>query len=130
MFGKSRREFVEALRDALTHVPEGEGLCPFFRAPCIKHRCVQYIEIHGKHPQTGAPVHEWDCSIKWLPYMQIETSQQVRQAGAATESFRNEMVGAANRHNLLVAAHVRAAQLARQGDASGELPLAGSLIEH
>lgn len=66
--------------------------CGFTRKPCMEHDCVQYILIQGKNPQTGADVNEWGCAIAWMPILQIESSQQMRQAGAAVESFRNEMV--------------------------------------
>jgi hypothetical protein len=44
------------------------------------------------NPNTGEQVDEWGCAIAWIPMLQIETSQQARQAGAAVESFRNEVV--------------------------------------
>jgi hypothetical protein len=34
----------------------------------------------------------WGCAVGWLPMLLIEGAQQTRQAGAAIESFRNEMV--------------------------------------
>ena len=46
----------------------------------------------GKNPNTGQDVNDFDCAISWLPILLIEGSQQTRQAGAAIESFRNEMV--------------------------------------
>jgi hypothetical protein len=48
--------------------------------------------VRGNNPQTGESVDEWGCSLTWLPTLLIEGSQQTRQAGAAIESFRNEMV--------------------------------------
>jgi len=66
--------------------------CGFTRKPCMEHDCEQYIQIMGKHPQTGMDLAEWGCAIAWFPILQIESSQQMRQAGAAVESFRNEMV--------------------------------------
>ena len=47
------------------------------------------------HENTGKEVDEWGCSIAWLPHLLIENANQTRQAGAATESFRNEYVRAA-----------------------------------
>ena len=35
---------------------------------------------------------EYGCAVSYLPLLTIENSQQTRQAGAAIESFRNEMV--------------------------------------
>jgi hypothetical protein len=55
-------------------------------------RCHWYIQVRGKSPQTGESVDEWGCSLAWLPVLLIEGSQQTRQAGAAIESFRNEVV--------------------------------------
>ena len=50
------------------------------------------MQVIGKNPQTGQEVNQWDCAITWLPTLLIEGSQQTRQAGAAIESFRNEVV--------------------------------------
>jgi hypothetical protein len=36
--------------------------------------------------------------MAWLPILMIEGSQQTRQAGAAIESFRNEMVKSNEQH--------------------------------
>lgn len=69
-----------------------EKLCPLLKEVCIEFKCKWFIHLLGKHPQTDAVVDEWDCAISWLPIMLIENSQQTRQAGAAIESFRNEMV--------------------------------------
>ena len=68
-------------------------LCPMHRVDVSKvcHKCPWFTQIRGKHPQTGADVDEWACAISWMPMLMIEASQQTRQAGAAIESFRNEM---------------------------------------
>ena len=55
-------------------------------------RCQWYVKVYGRHPQTEELVDKWACSIAFMPMLQIESSQQMRQAGAAVESFRNEMV--------------------------------------
>lgn len=55
-------------------------------------RCPWYIQLRGKDPQSEKELDEWRCSIAWFPILQIEGAQQTRQAGAAIESFRNEMV--------------------------------------
>lgn len=44
------------------------------------------------NPNTGEEVDEWNCTMKWMPMLLIENSQQQRHTGAAVESFRNEMV--------------------------------------
>ena len=55
--------------------------------------------LKGKNPQSMKEVDEWGCAIAWLPMLMIEGAQQTRQAGAAIETFRNEMVMA--NHNTL-----------------------------
>lgn len=74
---------------------ESKSNCPLngFQ-PCKLWECSWFIEVKGKHPQTGTDVNEWGCAIAWMPVMMIENSQMQRQTGAAVESFRNEMVKA------------------------------------
>ena len=48
--------------------------------------------LQGNHPQTGAAVQEWGCSIAWIPLLLVENSKHMMGTQAATESFRNEMV--------------------------------------
>jgi hypothetical protein len=62
---------------------------------CVQMQCSWFIQVRGKNPNTGADVDEWGCSIAWLPHLLIENANQTRQAGAATESFRNEFVKSA-----------------------------------
>lgn len=69
-----------------------EQLCPAFKTPCIEHRCKFYVQLLGNNPQTGVQEAKWDCAVAFLPILIIETSKEVRQAAAATESFRNEVV--------------------------------------
>ena len=66
--------------------------CPLIQKKCKEHKCKFYIQVMGKDPNTGQDVNEFDCAIAWMPALLIEGSQQTRQAGAAIESFRNEMV--------------------------------------
>ena len=66
--------------------------CPLIQKKCKEHKCKFYIQVMGKNSNTGQDVNEFDCAIAWLPVLLIEGSQQTRQAGAAIESFRNEMV--------------------------------------
>lgn len=73
--------------------------CPLIKKNCIEHRCKFYIHLLGKNPQSTATIDNWDCAISFLPILLIEGAQQTRQAGAAIESFRNEMV----RENSLLA---------------------------
>jgi len=57
------------------------------------------MKISGSNPNTGEPTEEWGCAMAWLPILMVENAQQSRAAGAAVESFRNEMVEA-NKSNL------------------------------
>lgn len=81
--------------------------CPFIRKDCIKNKCAFFTQIRGTDPNTGREIDEWSCAIAWLPTLILETAQQSRQAGAATESFRNEMVKAQalSQQILIEAAH-------------------------
>ena len=60
--------------------------------PCRKFECGWFIQIRGKHPQTGEEVDEYGCAMALVPMLMIENSRQTSQAGSAIESFRNEMV--------------------------------------
>lgn len=72
---------------------EPKNLCPLNNfEPCKQLDCAWFLKIQGKHPQSGADIDEWGCSMSWMPILMIENSQQQRQTGAAVESFRNEMV--------------------------------------
>ena len=66
--------------------------CPLIKRDCVGLKCSWFVEVRGMNPNTGEMVDEWNCAVAWVPMMQIETSQQARQAGAAVESFRNEVV--------------------------------------
>ena len=69
-----------------------DGQCPLLKKKCIKHKCIWYNMLQGNHPQTGAMVQEWGCSIAWIPLLLVENSKHMMGTQAATESFRNEMV--------------------------------------
>lgn len=71
---------------------EEKDMCPFLQRPCIGAACHMWTHIRGAHPQTGAELDMFDCSIKWIPILLLENSKESRQTGAAIESFRNEMV--------------------------------------
>lgn len=71
------------------------NFCPLLKKDCVGLQCNWFIQIRGLNPNTGQEVDEWGCSIAWLPHLLIENANQTRQAGAATESFRNEFVRSA-----------------------------------
>jgi hypothetical protein len=69
-----------------------EPICPLLKKPCIEHGCAWYAHIEGKHPQSGAILDTWACSIPWIPIMSLENARQTRGVQAAVESFRNESI--------------------------------------
>jgi hypothetical protein len=58
----------------------------------ICHTCPWWTQIRGVNSNTGKEVDEWACAISMLPMLLVETANQAREGGAATESFRNEFV--------------------------------------
>lgn len=68
--------------------------CPLIKGKCVEQKCVFFTQVMGTNPNTGEDVNQSGCAIQFLPMLLIENSQQQRQTGAATESFRNEMVKA------------------------------------
>ena len=75
------------------HAAKG-SLCPFWRKDMalVCHKCPLWTHLRGKNPQSGQEIDEWGCALAWLPLLLVEGAQQTRQAGAAIESFRNEMI--------------------------------------
>ena len=67
-------------------------LCPLIGESCRQLVCAWYTKVSGTHPQSGEPVEEYGCAVAWIPFLQIDTSKHVNQAGAAIESLRNETV--------------------------------------
>lgn len=68
--------------------------CPLLKKECIGLKCAWFVKIQGIDKNTGNQVDEYNCSIAWMPLLQIENSGTQRETGAAVESFRNEMVKA------------------------------------
>ena len=88
-------------------------ICPLLKTPCIEDgaivdgelcACNFWVHILGKHPQTGEDINHGNCAINWTPMLLIENSKVSREAGAAIESFRNEMVKANETNTQLLIA--------------------------
>lgn len=77
------------------------NFCPLIKKDCVGLKCSWYTQVRGMNPNTGDMIDEWGCAVAWLPMLQIETSQQSRQTGAAVESFRNEVVRANSQNQQL-----------------------------
>lgn len=69
-----------------------EDFCPLIKAPCRQLGCNWFIKLRGRDPQSGEEIDDYRCTMAFLPLLLIENSAQTRQAGAAIESFRNEVV--------------------------------------
>jgi hypothetical protein len=80
----------------MAHIPHaGKGaICPLHRQDTSKvcHSCPWWSRVIGKDPQSEATLDEWRCAMALLPMLLIEGAQQTRQAAAAVETLRNEMV--------------------------------------
>ena len=70
---------------------ENGTFCPLIQGDCKKLECVWFTRVAGKDPNTGKQIDEYACAVAWMPTLLIENAQQSRQAGAAVESFRNEV---------------------------------------
>lgn len=91
--------------------------CPLLKKECVQMQCAWFIQVRGIDSNTGKEVDEWGCSVSWLPHLLIENANQTRQAGAATESFRNEFVKSAqNTINTMIA-------ISNQSQTTDEIPM-------
>lgn len=94
--------------------PPKDKVCPFHRRSMAKvcPTCPLYVNVRGKHPQTGIDVDDWGCSFSWLPAIQIEAvkvfSEGTTGIQAATESLRNEV---SRQHAALTTGSPRIAQI-------------------
>lgn len=78
-----------------------DKICHHDKKPCINHQCPKWINLLGTNPQTGVEENRWDCADAFMPVLLIEIAKETRQAGAAIESFRNEMVKSNQEMKLL-----------------------------
>lgn len=83
------------------HADEG-SICPLHRVDMseVCHKCPWWTHLVGKNPQNEEVIDDWRCSIAVLPMLLIENAQQSRQAGAATETLRNELVARMDRRQI------------------------------
>lgn len=61
------------------------------------HRCVWYITLMGKNPQTDEDINDKGCAMAWMPILLVENSRQQKSTAAAVESLRNENVSMTNK---------------------------------
>lgn len=67
------------------------SFCPLIKDECMQLKCAWFMQVRGKHPQTGEDLDEWGCSVVWTPFFMMENAKQTTHTTAAVESFRNEM---------------------------------------
>ena len=67
------------------------SFCPLVQGDCKQLECVWFTRMRGMNRNTGEEIDEYGCAVAWLPSLLVETAQQSREAGAAVESFRNEV---------------------------------------
>jgi hypothetical protein len=80
--------------------------CPLIKEPCRQLGCNWFVKMRGLNPNTGEEIDDYRCTLSWLPILLLEGASQTRQAGAAIESFRNE-VAQGQRDAALGIAHAR-----------------------
>jgi hypothetical protein len=75
--------------------------CPYISKPCLKHSCTHYVQLHGRDPQTGAPIDDWMCLDFAMLKVQLEGNLESRGVSANVAAFRKEMVQANTDARLL-----------------------------
>lgn len=85
-----------------------DDFCPLIKEPCRELHCNFFVHMRGLNPNTGEEMDDYRCTFAWLPLLLLEGASQTRQAGAAIESFRNEVVKG-QRDAALGIAHARSA---------------------
>lgn len=83
-----------------------KAFCPLVKGICIngfvkglmpenedgeRTSCAFFIKLAGFHPQTGEPMDDPGCSIHFLPIIQLEGNQHVRQVAASTDKVASEV---------------------------------------
>jgi hypothetical protein len=66
--------------------------CPLIGKECKRHKCAWYTRISGTDPQTGRDIDDYGCAVSFMPMLAINIGKETYSAGAAVESFRNEVV--------------------------------------
>lgn len=74
--------------------PPTDVVCPQFQKPMAEccPTCVKWVTIRGACPNTGKDIDGHHCSDVAVLLAVMELSKLVNEAGAATESMRNEVV--------------------------------------
>lgn len=67
--------------------------CPLWRKACVKvcHTCELWAHVAGKHPQTGADIDHWACTMRMQTLVGIENTMAQRQTAASVDALRKEV---------------------------------------
>lgn len=69
---------------------ENKKICPFLNKPCLEHNCVFFVNVIGKHPQTGKDIDMWDCTFKIQSLLLMEHGRQLEGLRIVSEETRNQ----------------------------------------
>lgn len=83
---------------------ERKNICPFLNKPCIEKDCILFVNVQGKHPQTGKDIDMWDCSFKIQNLLLMEHGRQLEGLRIVSEETRNQTIKTAE--NLLKASYL------------------------
>jgi hypothetical protein len=78
---------------------ETVNMCPFGMQACERvvdgkvHRCVLYLEMITKNNITSEESKTSNCTFNWQTILQNESNARITGVQAATEDFRNQVVG-------------------------------------
>lgn len=79
-----------------------EPLCRYFRKPCLKTDCVQYVRLDGTDPTSGERLDAWMCVDLAHLKIQLETTLATRRVDGELNAFRNETMASNARAFALV----------------------------
>lgn len=65
--------------------------CPLLNKKCIEHKCAWYTNISGTNPQTGQDFDTWECSMTFIPLLQLEQNRATRATQSATVDAGNSV---------------------------------------
>jgi hypothetical protein len=83
----------------VNQVPRGpaDRKCPWWQRKMsdVCHACPLWIQVRGKHPQSGEDIDRWDCAMAWMPMLLIENSQMQRFTAASVDKMAGVLDDAA-----------------------------------
>lgn len=65
--------------------------CPLIKKKCIQDKCAFWMHVLGRDPATNNPIDHFDCTIRWLPTLIIENSNQTRMGAASVDKVATEV---------------------------------------